>query len=40
MGKLGDIAARLWRRFTWRGEPGAVATEIIEQALDEEMGAS
>ena len=29
-----------YERLAARGEPGAVATEIIDQALDEEMGAS
>ena len=29
-----------YERLASRGEPGVVATEIIEQALDEEMGAS
>lgn len=35
-----EVSFDAYERLAARGEPGAVATEIIDQALDEEMGAS
>lgn len=35
-----EVSFDCYERLAARGEPGAVATEIIDQALDEEMGAS
>ena len=35
-----EVSFDAYERLAARGEPGAVATEIIDQALGEEMGAS
>lgn len=35
-----EVSFDCYERLAARGEPGAVASQIIDEALDEEMGAS